>query len=87
MIIRSSPIGGNFFAAVKSFYANIAINGNFVLDTKNSNKLKLLNIQSETTHICMGTPSQRNPNWLKTEVEPFIGCPATEYSSYSVGDA
>ena len=32
MINSSSPTGGNFFAAVKFFDANIAISGNFVLD-------------------------------------------------------
>ena len=32
MIIRLSPTGGNFFAAVKSFDANIAITDNFVLN-------------------------------------------------------
>ena len=36
MIIRSGPTGGNFFAAVNSFAANIAISGNVVLTTKNS---------------------------------------------------
>ena len=36
MIVRSSPIEGNFFAVVKSFDANIPISGNFVLDAKNS---------------------------------------------------
>ena len=34
VIIRSSPTGGNFFAAVKSFAANIAISGYVVLTTK-----------------------------------------------------
>ena len=38
MIIRLSPTGGNFFAAVKSFDTNIAISGNFVLNAKNSTK-------------------------------------------------
>ena len=37
MIIRSSPTGGNFVAAVKSFDDNIAIYGNFVRTAKNSN--------------------------------------------------
>ena len=38
VIMRSSPIGGNFFfAAVKSFDANIAIIGIFVLNAKNRN--------------------------------------------------
>ena len=36
MIIGSGPTGGNFFAAVKSFDAYIAISSNFVLNTKNS---------------------------------------------------
>ena len=36
MIIRSSPTGGNFFAAIKSFDANITILGKFVLTVKNS---------------------------------------------------
>ena len=35
MIIRSSPTGDNyFFAAVKSFDANVAISANFVLTEK-----------------------------------------------------
>ena len=37
MIIRLSPTGDNFFAAVKTFDANITISGNFVLNKKNSN--------------------------------------------------
>ena len=34
MIIRSSPTGGNFFAAIKSFDANITILDKFVLTVK-----------------------------------------------------
>ena len=58
VIIRLSPTGGNFFAAVKSFDANIAISGNFVLNAKNSNGYENLwsdcatisaNISSELT--------------------------------------
>ena len=36
LIIRLSLTGDNFFAAVKSFDANIAISGNFALNAKNS---------------------------------------------------
>ena len=41
-----SPTGGNFFfAAVKSFDANIAISGNFVLNAKNfKNLLQMQNV-------------------------------------------
>ena len=35
VIMRSSPTGGNFFAAVKSFDVNIANPGNYVLNAKN----------------------------------------------------
>ena len=38
-MIRSSSTGGNFFAAVKSFDANIAKSGNFVLTVKNSSDM------------------------------------------------
>ena len=36
-IIRSSPIGDNFFAAVKRFNVNSAISGNFISNAKSSN--------------------------------------------------
>ena len=36
MIIRSSPTGGNFFVALKSFDVNIAISCKFVLNAINS---------------------------------------------------
>ena len=44
MIIRSNPTGGNFFAAAaaKSFDADIAISGNFVLIVKNSNHVVIM---------------------------------------------
>ena len=35
-MIKSSPTGGNFFAAVTSFDNKIAISVNFVLNAKNS---------------------------------------------------
>ena len=35
-MITSSPTGGNFFNAIKSIDAKIAISGNFVLTAKNS---------------------------------------------------
>ena len=36
MINRSNPTGGNFFAAIKSFDANIVTSGNFVLIARKS---------------------------------------------------
>ena len=36
-MIRSTPLGVTSFTAVKSFDANIAISGNFVLTVKDSN--------------------------------------------------
>ena len=38
VILRMSSTGGNYFAAVEYFDANIAISGNFVLNAKNSIK-------------------------------------------------
>ena len=39
MIVRLSPTGDNFSAAVKSFDANIAITGNFVLNADLKHRL------------------------------------------------
>ena len=36
-MIRTTPLGGTSFTAVKSFDADIAISGNFVLTVKDSN--------------------------------------------------
>ena len=48
-MIRSSPIGGDFFlAAVKSFDASVAISGNFVLNAKNSIAITLISFTTDT---------------------------------------
>ena len=53
VIIRSSPTGVTvlltLFAAVKSFDANIAISGNFVLNVKKTNALGRGNLNQLTT--------------------------------------
>ena len=48
MIIRSSPIGGNFFVAIKTFDANIDSIGNFVLIVKTPSDVYLHNRRSLT---------------------------------------
>ena len=55
MIIRSGLTGDDFIAAVKTFDANIAISGNFVLTVKNSST-GVLRIRLRKSPLLLITP-------------------------------